>query len=247
MKKIDYDRAFWKMRSKKYDKLEWVSHRKYLDAFIKAGKFRKTDVVLDVGTGTGVIAHAISPLVQEVIGFDKSQDMLEHSNWHGNMYFIKRDVRDLLFADRVFDKVTARLVFHHILKRTQKAMNECYRVLKKGGVMVLSEGVPPTKRVKKNYVEIFQLKEKRLTFYENDLIKLMSLAGFKNIKCNNIYLKKMSVRNWLESSGIAKRKQKKIFNLHKNAPDYFKKDYNLFENKNDCFIDMKMAILTGTK
>lgn len=59
-----------------------------VDSFVKAGNFKKIDIVLDVGTGTGVIAHSVSPLVKEIIGLDKSQDMLKHSNWYGNMYFI---------------------------------------------------------------------------------------------------------------------------------------------------------------
>lgn len=151
--------------------------------------------MLDMGTGTGIVAHAISSLVKEVIGLDKSQDMLEHSNWYGNMYFIRRDIRDPIFASEIFDKVTCRQVFHHILKDRQKAMNECYRVLKKGGGMIFSDGVPPTKRVKKDYIEIFRLKEKRVTFCEEDLIRLMARAGFKNIKMEILWLKKMSVRN----------------------------------------------------
>lgn len=245
--KINYDAAFWKIRSRHYNDLEWVSHRFYLEAFIKAGEFKKTDIVLDVGTGTGVVAHAISPFVKEVHGLDKSQDMLEHSNWSGNMYFVKRDMMSPFFIDGVFDKITCRLVFHHILRHRQMAMNECYRILKKGGLMVFSEGVPPTKAVKKEYVEIFRLKEKRATFYEEDLTALMKNSGFKNIKLKVVCLRNMSIRNWLANSGLSNVIQEKIYNLHKYAPDYFKRDYNLIEKDNDCFIDMKMVILTGRK
>jgi hypothetical protein len=126
-------------------------------------------------------------------------------------------------------------------------MDICYRLLKKDGLMILSEGVPPTRRVKKDYIEIFRLKEKRLTFYEEDLVDLMKKGGFKDIKHKIIYLKKMSVRNWLTNSGIPRVIQEKIYQLHKNAADYFKNDYNMIEIDNDCLIDMKMAILTGKK
>lgn len=245
--KIDYDRAFWRMRARRYNRLEWVNHRSYLEAFIQVGNFRKSDVVLDVGTGTGIVAHALSPLVKEVIGLDKSQDMLEHSNWYGNMYFIRRDIRNSIFTSEVFDKVTCRQVFHHILKDRQRAMNECYRVMKKGGRMIFSDGVPPTKRVKKDYIEIFRLKERRVTFYEEDLNRLMARAGFKNIKMEILWLKRMSVKNWLINSGLSKSVQDKIYGLHRDAQDYFKEDYNMIETANDCLIDMKMAILIGKK
>ncbi len=246
-KKISYNGAFWKMRSQHYNELEWANHRLYLDAFIKAGDFKKSDVVLDAGTGTGIVAHAVSPFVKQVIGLDKSQDMLEHSNWYGNMYFIKRDILDPIFAEEVFDKITCRQVFHHILEHRQKAVNICYRMLKKGGMMILSEGVPPTKRVKKDYVEIFHLKEKRVTFYEEDLINLMEKGGFKNIESKAVCLRKMSVRGWLSSSGLPGVIQEKIYRLHKDAADYFKNDYNMMEKDNDCLIDMKMIIFVGRK
>ena len=101
--------------------------------------------------------------------------------------------------------------------------------------------------MKKDYIRIFRLKEKRAVFYEEDLIDLMKWGGFKNVKLSIVYLKKMSVRNWLESSGLVASIQEKIYRLHKYAPDYFKHDYNMFEVGNDCLIDMKMAILVGKK
>jgi ubiquinone/menaquinone biosynthesis C-methylase UbiE len=238
---------FWKIRAQRYNELEWANHSLYLDTFIKAGQFKKTDIVLDVGTGTGIIAHALSPLVNQVIGLDKSQDMLEHSNWYGNMYFIKRNILKPIFIDDTFDKVTARQVFHHILRGTQKAMNECYRLLKKGGLIVFSEGVPPTSDVKQDYIEIFKLKEKRLTFMEEDLVGLLDKAGFENIQTETVWLRQMSVKNWLTNSGLPQDVQDRIFDLHANAGDYFKNAYNMEEIEDDCLIDMKMVILTGEK
>jgi len=241
------EKLFWKKRSEHYNELEWANKDTYMDAFVKAGEFQKKDVVLDVGTGTGIVAHAIAPMVAEVIGLDISQDMLEHSNWKDNKYFIRRDIRNAIFKDNIFDKLTARMVFHHVTKGTQLAMNECYRLLKRGGKMVLSEGVPPAKEVKSDYIKIFKLKEERLTFYEEDLEALMKIAGFKDIETRTVWLKKMSVRNWLNKSGLPQSVRDKIFKLHSDAPSYFKEAYNMLEVDGDCLIDMKMAILVGRK
>ena len=237
----------WKIRADRYNYLSWARNDRYLDAIVHAGKFKKTDTVLDVGTGTGIIAHAVSPLVGEVIGLDKSQAMLEHSNWRGNMYFVKRDILTPIFHDGVFDKITARMVFHHITQRTQEAMDECHRLLKTRGKMILSEGVPPTKDVKKDYMEIFKLKEDRLTFYEEDLLALMETAGFDNIRCETVWLRRMSIKNWLDNSGLPQKTQDKIFRCHVNGSDLFKDAYNMFVCDGDCFIDMKMIILVGER
>src|SRR3989344_2133591 len=99
---------FWKIRSMRYDCLNWVNEPEYIQQMISSADFNKNDSVLDVGTGTGVIDHAVSPLVREVVGLDISQDMLKHSNWKNNMYFIKRNINDPIFCNNVFDKVTAR-------------------------------------------------------------------------------------------------------------------------------------------
>jgi len=238
---------FWKTRAKGYNNLKWVNEPSYIEAFIASTDFNKNNIVLDVGTGTGVIAHAIAPLVREVIGLDISQDMLEHSNWQGNKYFIKRDIRDPIFCNNVFDKITARQVFHHIIERAQKAMDECYRVLKNGGKMVFSEGTPPKPELKKDYSEIFKIKEDRLTFLEEDLVNMMKKSGFKNINVSTHIMKNFSVKNWLENSGLPKKKQDKIFEMHVTGSGMFKKAYNMKIVNGDCLIDVKNLILVGKK
>jgi len=238
---------FWKIRSERFNNLKWVTEPSYIKAFISSTDFNKNDIVLDVGTGTGVMAYALAPLVKEVIGLDISQDMLNHCNWNGNKYFIRRDIRDSFFYGNVFDKVTARLVFHHILKHTQKAMNECYRVLKKNGKFVLSEGIPPTPEIKKDYISIFKLKEKRLTFLEKDLINMMKKSGFKNIKVITHIMKNFSVKNWLINSGLTQKRQDKIFEMHVTGSDIFKKAYNMKIINGDCLINVKNLVLVGEK
>jgi len=238
---------FWKTRSKKFNNLKWVHEFSYIKAFICSTDFKKSDIVLDVGTGTGVIAHALAPIVKEVIGIDISQDMLDHSNWNGNKYFIKRDIRAPIFYNNVFDKVTARMVFHHIIERTQEAMDECYRILKKGGKMILAEGIPPIPEVKEDYINIFKLKERRLTFIEKELVNMMEKSGFKNIKILQYIMKNFSVNDWLENSGLTKKKRDKIFEMHITGSDMFKKAYNMKIIKNDCLIDVKNLILVGEK
>ena len=238
---------FWKTRSKKFNNLKWANEYSYIEMFIYSGDFKKNDIVLDVGTGTGIIARALSPIVKEVIGIDISRDMLEHNDWNGNKYFIKRDIRTPIFHDNIFDKVVARMVFHHITEGIQGAMDECYRILKNRGKMILAEGVPPTPEVRQEYINIFKLKEKRLTFMEEELINIMRRSGFKNINVSQYIMKNFSVNDWLENSGLIKRKRDKIFEMHTMGSDTFKKAYNMKITKDDCFIDVKNLILVGKK
>ena len=247
MKRMDNQEKFWNKRAEKYNNLNWVNEPNYIKSFLSSSDFNKNDVVLDVGTGTGVIAHAVAPLVKEVIGLDISQNMLKHSNWKDNKYFIKRDILEPLFCENVFDKITARMVFHHILERTQDAMDECYRILKNNGKMILSEGIPPKPEFKQDYINIFKLKEDRLTFLEGDLVNLMKNSGFRNIKVFIYIMKNFSVKNWLENGVLPQTKQDKIFEMHVTASDFFKKAYNMKIINGDCLIDVKNLIIVGEK
>ncbi len=245
------ERAFWKTRSRGYKKLQWAKNKGYLGFFIRKGKFKRTEHVLDVGTGTGIIAHAVAPHVKKVTAIDISKPMLKQAraNAHPNESFEPGDVRGLHFKDARFDKITARMVFHHVTHQNHKAMRECRRVLKDGGTMVLSEGVPPSRRVKDFYVKIFKLKEKRITFYKEDLVALMKAGSFRDIRVHTFISRRMSIMNWLRASGLPEKVQQKIFRMHLDLFPAGKRDYKMKINKTrtDCFIDMKFLVLTGRK
>ena len=203
--------------------------------------------MLDAGTGTGLVAKAISPLVSKVIGIDTSLDMLANCQVNGNVHLMHNDIRKTRFQDAIFDKITGRNIFHHIIKDTQKAMNECYRLLKKNGTIIIGERMPPSDELKKEYSEIFKLKDERIIFVEKDLIYMMTKAGFKYIVVHLHWIKNISIRGWLENSDLPKNRQDRIFDLHVNGSDILKKAYNMRITKDDCFIDIKNLVLVGEK
>ena len=242
------DIQFWQMRSQKYNQLEWANKSEYLQAFLQAGEFKAEDRVLDVGTGTGIIANSVAPYVRHVTGIDIYQDMLDRVQERPvNVDWQQMDTHDLRFEDSSFNKITARMVFHHVTCDTEGGMKECYRVLKEGGQMVFSEGVPPTEHVKEFYTEMFKLKEERITFMEDDLTELMKQGGFKRIDKQALVMPQVSIKNWLESSGIPQENQDKIFQMHLDLDEKGKQDYKMTITETDCLIDMKFIILVGYK
>ncbi len=241
--------TFWAVRAEGYEQLEWVRRRDYLGAFVAAGDFQATDRVLDVGTGMGIVAHAIAPLVYEVVGVDTSPDMLvgARNSRAPNEVFEEGEANSLHFPDNWFDKVVARMVFHHLTKGSQQAMQECYRVLRPGGLMVFSEGVPPDRSLGDWYTRMVALKEERLTFFEEDLVALMRGGGFDVERVLTHVSPQVSIGNWLRNSGLPQEQQDRIMQMHLDLDEAGKRHYNMRVVDDDMLCDFKYVILVGRK
>lgn len=146
-----------------------------------------------------------------------------------------------------FDKVIARNVFHHIYLDVEKAAEECCRVTKEGGAIIVGERVPPADEVRQEYEQILILKDQRIVFTESSLWSLLATAGFKILKSRDVWIRNLSVRSWLRKSGLSKEIQEKIFALHVCGSEAFRKAHNLKIVGDDCFIDIKSVIVGGVK
>ena len=66
---LQNQRDTWHKRAKDYSSLEWVGKQDFIHSF-------KDWRVLDIGTGPGIVAAAVSPFVGEVIGRDSCERMI---------------------------------------------------------------------------------------------------------------------------------------------------------------------------
>jgi len=240
--------AFWKIRAAKYDKLFWTKDSSYLEDIVRLGDVKKEHVVLDVGTGTGAIKNVINDHVRHVVAIDSSDDMLQKGRWTGTS-IIKWDIGEALFKDGIFDRVFARMVFHHIIDNLDRAVLRCYDLLKENGKICVAEGVPPVDDadVVDWYTEMFKLKEERRTFTPEQLANYLKKNGFKNVTSHIHYMENFSIRNWVENSGLKESVQKEIINLHREAPEKIQEVYNMRTSEADCIIRSRSVIVVGEK
>lgn len=99
----------------------------------------KGERILDVGCGIGGCASTIEDCL-EYTGIDISDVAIAQAAAvynKPNFKFIAMDAQELKFPDKYFDTVIAREVIEH-LQEPQKCLKEIERVLKPGGVMVLT-------------------------------------------------------------------------------------------------------------
>ena len=243
------DQSFWAARARGYQQLEWATRGDYLSAFLAAGDFQPGDRVLDVGTGTGIIAHALAPHVKEVVGLDLSPDMLARAreHQHANEEFVEGDIRQAEFAPESFDKITARMVFHHVLTDIELALANCYRLLRPGGKLILSEGIPPHPDLKDWYTSMFALKEERRTFLEADLVRLAEGAGFQPVTSQLHISPRNSIRNWLAASGLPDETQSVIYRMHLDLDGLGREHYRMEVSGDDILLDWTYVILEAVK
>lgn len=112
----------------------WRSLTAGLSALLSLGD------VLDVGSGDGAAAAMIAPYCRSLTCVDVNARMIEAARdrlaRHANVTVDVADAHDLPFAPGSFDSV---LVFHTLTytERPLRALEECARVLRPGGKLVL--------------------------------------------------------------------------------------------------------------
>jgi SAM-dependent methyltransferase len=92
--------------------------------------------VLDVGCGSGFIAHHLTSLLQRpVVGLDVGD------NTAARIKFLPYDGRHFPVRDQTFDAVLLCYVLHHA-QDARLVLNEVGRVLREGGLAIIYEDMP---------------------------------------------------------------------------------------------------------
>ena len=100
--------------------------------------------VVDSGTGAGVLALALAPLVREVVGVDLVPELLAAARAAApaNVTFVEGDATALPFEDASFDIAGSRRMLHHIA-RPELAVAELARVTRPGGRIFVDDQIAP--------------------------------------------------------------------------------------------------------
>lgn len=242
------NKKYWKKRSEKYNKLEWVTQNTYLDNICNVSNLNAKHIVLDVGSGTGAVSNYIKEKVQKVMALDISPDMLREGEWE-NVSIVNWDIRDVLFGKNIFDIIFARMVFHHITEGLLNALNNCFNYLKTGGKIVVAEAVPPSdeKEIVLWFDTMFKKKEDRITFTASSLTLLLRRVGFHNITVFSYFMNNFSINNWIENSGLPQKKIQEILEIHKNAPNIVKQAYDMKIKDSQINVNSKYIVVVAEK
>jgi trans-aconitate 2-methyltransferase len=99
--------------------------------------FKEDDVVLDLGCGDGLLTRIIKDIIKDgyVLGIDSSTGMILKAKEYKteNLEFKQLDINDIDFED-MFTIIISNAALHWV-KDHNKLLRNCYKALKKGGVL----------------------------------------------------------------------------------------------------------------
>lgn len=123
---------------------------------------KKASKILDIATGTGDLAIQFAEKgVPSVTGLDLSDGMLEigrkkiaQKGLDSSVEMIQGDSENLPFEDNSYDAVTVAFGVRNF-ENIDRGLSEIYRVLKKGGILVVLETSIPTKSPAKQLYKFY--------------------------------------------------------------------------------------------
>ncbi len=104
----------------------------------------KYEKVLDLGCALGTMSFALAPYCNEIVGLDYSKKAISTANRllqtspYNNIKFIVASADNTNLPSNSFDVIISADLFEHLYPDVyKKTLDECRRVLKKGGKLVI--------------------------------------------------------------------------------------------------------------
>ena len=131
-------KTFWDCTAKIYDHFMKKDHKAYKQMYSLIYPVVRHKQVLELATGTGLIAKHIVRSADHIEATDASQEMIEQAKQgvkSTKLHFSVQDMFHLPYADQSFDVVIVSNALH-IVPEQERALVEIRRVLKEGGILI---------------------------------------------------------------------------------------------------------------
>ena len=129
---------FWDKNAGRYDRFMRKDRAAYEELYALIRPAVKAKTVLELATGTGLIAKHSVNAAAHIVATDASAEMIaeaKQDNQSAKLHFSVQDMFCLPYADKSFDAVIVSNALH-IVPQPEKALAEIHRVLKDDGVLI---------------------------------------------------------------------------------------------------------------
>ena len=129
---------FWDRNAGRYDRFMRKDRAAYDEMYELIRPLVRRKTVLELATGTGLIAKSIVNAAAHIEATDASAEMIaeaKRDNLSAKLYFSVQDMFCLPYANQSFNVVIVSNALH-IVPQPEKALQEIKRVLKDDGVLI---------------------------------------------------------------------------------------------------------------
>ena len=130
--------SFWDRYARRYSHFVRADQEAYAQMLEWIRPAVRDRTVLELATGTGVIAHGIVHEAASIEATDASPEMIteaKRGNYSAKLHFSVQDMFSLPYAGNSFDVVIVSNALH-IVSQPEKSLREIKRVLKDDGVLI---------------------------------------------------------------------------------------------------------------
>ena len=131
-------KTFWDKNAGRYDRFMRKDRAAYEEMYKLIRPVVKAKTVLELATGTGLIAKNIVNAAAHIEATDASAEMIvaaRRDNRSAKLHFSVQDMFCLPYADESFEVVIVSNALH-IVPQPEKALAEIHRVLRDDGVLI---------------------------------------------------------------------------------------------------------------
>jgi len=135
---VQEHKNFWDKNAGRYDRFMRKDRAAYEEMYALIWPVVKAKTVLELATGTGLIAKSIVNAAAHIEATDASVEMIaeaKRDNQSAKLHFSVQDMFCLPYADKSFDVVIVSNALH-IVPQPEKALAEIHRVLRDDGVLI---------------------------------------------------------------------------------------------------------------
>lgn len=195
-------------------------------------------IVLDIATGGGHVAKALSPHVATVYASDLTEKMLKNTASHlnkecKNIFYVIADAENLPFLESTFDAVTCRIAPHHF-PNPKDFIREVERVLKPGGKFLLIDNVAPEEEkldVFMNTVEKLRDESHVRCLAISEWQDLFADAGLQEVQSQN-RKKTFQFQTWVATTATSQPQIESVEQYILKANDEIKNYFSVVINNN---------------
>jgi radical SAM superfamily enzyme YgiQ (UPF0313 family)/ubiquinone/menaquinone biosynthesis C-methylase UbiE len=237
----------FKNRSKLYNQSSnWVHDQELIQTIFDQAQIKGNEVVLDVATGTGLVAKQFKGKVKELIGLDISPDMTEQAKENVDRLIIASVENKIPLEDKSVDVVICRQGLQFV--NLDRALPEIAKVLKPKGRVVFTHLAAYNVNDRADSFKIQALRNPaRVNFFApGDLESSLELNGYKVLDVLH-YRSRESVNKWINHGASTEEEREAIYKAYKDAGIEFQRMHQVEFTKDDIMDTMLFLIVVAEK